>query len=189
MNNAVRYMQLTALIQKLRPQVVLEVGTWRGDRAVQMVRASGNVARYVGFDLFEDATEDTDKEENNVKKHFTEQQVESRLREAGLEYELVKGNTRTTLPAYVKAHPEPFVDFALIDGGHSITTIRSDWAHVKKLLKPAATVVFDDWYEQVPADSSFAGCNPVIEKLSPMLLPLMDVQKNGTTIQMAVVRL
>ena len=180
---AYRYLHLTTLIQEHKPRTILEVGTWNGERAIQMVRASGNMARYIGFDLFEDATEATDKEEDNSKKHYSLEQVESRLRESGLDAELVKGNTRATLPAYVKEHGGGWLDFAFIDGGHSLTTIRSDWAMVKKLLKPGGVAVFDDYYSVNPEKRG--GCNAVVEKLDPKVLPLSDFLKDGTKVHLA----
>jgi predicted O-methyltransferase YrrM len=182
-----RYLHLTHLIQRHKPLTIMEVGTQSGGRAIQMFRASGNAAKYIGFDLFELATDDTDKEENNGKKRFSEQQVEARLRESGVDYELVKGNTRTTLPAYQKAHPGAWLDFAFIDGGHSVTTIRSDWAMVKKMMKPGGIVVFDDWYSGDTKGQS--GCAPIVEKLDHSILPLSDHMSTGIQINLAMVQI
>ena len=188
MNVAIRYYQLTAMIQRLKPRTILEVGTWRGDRAIQMVRASGNMARYIGFDMFEDATGATDKDEHNVKKHYTLDQVEGRLREAGLVAELIRGDSNTTIPKYVREHGEGWLDFAFIDGGHSLTTMRSDWAHVKKMLKPGGVAVLDDYYRFTSEDEG-PGCNKVIDKDNPVILPIMDKMKSGREIRLAVVTL
>ena len=177
---AYRYLHLTQMIQELKPRVILEVGTYAGERAIQMVRASGNQARYIGFDLFSQATAETDEEEGNAKKdRFTREQVEARLMEAGLDCELIQGNTRTTLPDYVKGK-EPFVDFAFIDGGHSLTTIRSDWAAVRKILKPDGVAVFDDYYTVDPKKRG--GCGPVVAKLDHRVLPIPDIMKDGTKV-------
>ena len=50
-------------------------------------------------------------------------------------FELIKGNTRDTLPSYV-------ADFVYIDGGHSVATIRSDY----EAVKGSHVIVFDDYY-------------------------------------------
>lgn len=184
---AARYFHLTPIIQELKPAVILEVGTWNGERAIQMVRASGMTAKYIGFDLFEQADAETDKEEHNRKKHYTEQQVAARLRESGIDYELVKGNTRSTLNRYARDHATPFVDFAFIDGGHSLTTITSDWKHIRKLMKPGGVVVFDDYYTVDPA--GHVGANPIVDKIEGFsVLPLSDILHDKTKVQLAMVR-
>ena len=51
-----RYEPLTLLCWGIRPDKILEIGTWNGDRAKQLCEAG---ASYVGFDLFEEANEET----------------------------------------------------------------------------------------------------------------------------------
>ena len=64
-----RYKQLYLLISVLKPKSIIEIGTWNGVNAVNMITASGTLdAAYHGFDLFEEATSETDSEEFNVKK-------------------------------------------------------------------------------------------------------------------------
>ena len=83
------------------------------------------------FDLFEEATAETDAEEFNVKKHFTEKQVNEKLTafansineaedDKQFTFCLIKGNTRQTLviisnsDACNSRNIKP--DFAFIDG-------------------------------------------------------------------------
>ena len=54
-----RYKHIIDEVEGRQPQRILEVGTWNGHRAVQMLEASP-LAHYYGFDLFEAATEKTD---------------------------------------------------------------------------------------------------------------------------------
>ena len=160
-----RYEQLLDAVRTLQPRSILEIGTWNGNRALQMLMLSPG-ATYYGFDLFEDATDKTDEEEKNVKPHHSVKTVSARLE--GFKFKLHKGNTRETL----KAFNEP-IDFAWIDGGHSVETIRSDWENVRRVLKPGAAVFFDDYYSG-GIDTELYGCNKVVEEWPHLVLPAKD---------------
>ena len=90
-----------------------------------------NTFTYYGYDLFEDATVQTDLEEFNGKAHNKLSAVKNRLKEfaehvkenknKNFIFELHKGNTRETL----KDQGEWF-DMAFIGGGNSITTVAHD---------------------------------------------------------------
>ena len=183
-----RYTQLIQIARELNPRVILEVGTWRGDRALGMLHACPK-ARYVGFDLFGAATDETDKVEFNVKAHYPVQAIAAKL--ADFDAELIVGNTRQTLPEYVKGK-EPFVDLAFIDGGHSVETIRSDWGNVEKIMLLGSLVVFDDFYSNLPVERiNIVGCNRVLEALERpyKLLPAKDWVVGGGLVQMATIEL
>ena len=161
---------------------IMEIGTWSGARAVKMASALFEIGKkkvhYTGFDLFEDATEQDDLEEKNVKKHYSEEEVKEHLHtfaqtaaKNGKEftYCIFKGNTRETLKIlknkdYCNTHNiKP--KFVYIDGGHSIETIRSDYNSVKHL----PVVLFDDFYTpdsngDVGPDITKFGCNEVFDK-------------------------
>jgi len=164
-----RYDQIIPIVRELQPKVVMEIGTWNGARAIEMMKQTNGV--YYGFDLFEEANEQTDFEESNVKPHHSINRVAYRLDGAKLQFCLVKGNTRKTLPMFRKDNPDVRVDFAYIDGGHSVETIRSDWEHVRAMMNPGGVVVFDDYY--IPASPRW-GCNAVLEGEEYEILPLED---------------
>lgn len=182
-----RYGQLIGIVRELRPPVILEVGTWRGDRALEMLRASP-ASRYIGFDLFEEADAESDRLEFNVKSHYSEARVKARLR--GYRVELIRGNTRSTLPRYA-AGKEPFVDLAYIDGGHSVDTIRSDWESVSRIVRPGGTVLFDDYYSGMSGEKiDRVGCNRVVDSLPGLeVLPLRDAVLGGGFVRMVRVRI
>lgn len=160
-----RYVYLLEAVRVLKPKKILEVGTWNGHRAKQMLSLVPD-AKYYGFDLFEDANEFTDAEEKNVKPHHTLAEVKEFL--LGYDVKLYKGNTRETLAKFNHK-----VDFAWIDGGHSVETIRSDWENVKRCLTKDAAVYFDDFYSG-GIDTSLYGCNEVVKDLDYELLPAID---------------
>lgn len=182
-----RYAQLLQLIRQTSPRHILEVGTWNGGRAVEMVRASLG-ATYYGFDLFEEASPLTDAVEKNVKPHHTVEAVSGMLSAQGIPHHLFKGNSRETLSRFA-AGRKPFVDFAYIDGGHSVETIRSDWEGVRKLMVPGGVVVFDDYYEALPpGELEKYGANKVLEGLRHQLLPAADPIVGGGLTRLAVVQ-
>ena len=171
-----RYSQLAQAVIEKQPKAILEIGTWNGGRAFELLSLAPG-AKYFGFDLFEEATPQTDREEMNVKAHFYKDIVERRLKSAGFDVFLYKGNTRETL----KDFDEP-VDFVWLDGGHSVETIRSDWENVKRCLAPGAVVYFDDYYTG-PIDTTRFGCNEIVKDLKHEVLPDKDPVKGGGWVQ------
>ena len=143
-----RYNQLIELVEERQPKRILEIGTWNGHRAVEMLEVSP-LAHYYGFDLFEDATKETDAQEFNVKKHHSIQEVSDYMMQFfPTQFELYKGDSKETLNDF---HTD-FIDFAFIDGGHSRETIKSDIRNVVRLIREGsqeAVVILDDYYTGV----------------------------------------
>ena len=178
-----RYSQINALIAKIKPKTIAEIGTWNGYRAIEMAKEAlkhQDSVTYYGYDLFENADDHTDAEEKNVKPHYTKALVSKFLdnfkrQYPGFDYVLTAGNTRETLKPMA-------VDFAFIDGGHSIETISRDY----EALKSSKFILFDDYYEG-GIDVAQYGCNKIIEKLKHTILPIGDpVAGGGTTKFVAV---
>ena len=60
----------------------MEIGTWNGDRAIDIAQAALNHHAYVhywGFDLFEHAADDHDERELNVKPHIPLEDVHAKV--------------------------------------------------------------------------------------------------------------
>ena len=180
-----RYAQINELLTKHSPLSCLEVGTWNGRRARELLEVC---LVYFGFDLFEDATKDDDQREFNVKKHYSLDEVYDYLKNSGLDpvksFYLFKGDTRTTLPAFVD-RLNGKVDLVWIDGGHSLDTIRSDWEYVQRIVHPDSVILFDDYYTEMPARNGEVGCNKVVEPLRHELLPQKDPVLGGGFVQIA----
>lgn len=170
-----RYEQLLKAVREKQPRAILEVGTWNGERARQMLNLCPT-AKYYGFDLFEEANVETDRAEMNVKAHYYLETVQERLE--GWAAQLYKGNTRETLANFA----EP-VDFVWLDGGHSVETIRSDWENIKRCLTPDAWVFFDDFYTGA-IDTKRFGCNEIVKDLKHEVLPEADPVSGGGLVQM-----
>jgi predicted O-methyltransferase YrrM len=172
----VRYDKLLEAVREKQPKAILEVGTWNGGRAREMLNLCPD-AKYYGFDLFEEASTKTDHEEMNVKPHYFMESVLERL--SGFDVQLYRGNTRETL----KEFNEP-VDFVWLDGGHSVETIQSDWDNIKRCLTPDAWVFFDDYYTG-PIDTEKYGCNKIVENLNYELLDDADPVRGGGWVRIA----
>ena len=154
-----RYFKLLDLVREKNPKHIVEIGTWNGKRATEMMAVSN--AYYTGFDLFEAGTPELDEEEQNAKERGEMVEIAKRIEMAGLnKFALIRGNTRETLPKWIESEDfEPF-DFAFIDGGHSLETIKSDYEYIKNAISPGGTIVLDDYY--VPEVEGF-GCNFIDE--------------------------
>lgn len=181
-----RYDQLLSVIDLIKPKTIVEVGTQAGHSAVKMIRQAMKYRKsiqYVGYDLFEDATKETDAEELNIKPHHTVEQVEGYIKQncPGAEVHLIKGNTRQTLKPIT-------ADLCFIDGGHSIETIANDYDK----CKGSVVVVLDDYYVPdksgaVP-DIALYGCNQLVGDLpNALILPVTDPVRTGGSVQMVLV--
>ena len=177
--NEGRYTQINKIIGIVRPTTIVEVGTWSGHRAISMAQTAlqhQSKVEYFGFDLFEDSTTEDDAREKNVKHHYTINQVARLLEEysqrnPGFSAKLIKGDTRKILP-------DMNVDFAYIDGGHSVETIQSDYEH----LKNSKVILFDDYYEGEEINTGKYGCNSIVKEIPHLILPIADsVTGGGTT--------
>lgn len=162
-----RYVNLFQTIYQRRCRNLVEIGTWNGIHAEQMIRIAalrGGVrsVSYTGFDLFEDLTEEQFRQEFS-KRPPTYQEVLSRLQQTGAQVTLRRGNTRITLPQASQELQR--ADLVFVDGGHSIETISADWNAVRGAMGPHTTVLFDDYYpDQVP-ELEGLGCQTIIDAL------------------------
>ena len=162
-----RYQQLVDIIAEIKPRTIIEVGTNSGTRAELMIReASKHHSRvfYWGYDLFELATPDTDKAEMNGKTPAVGGIVKDRLEKTGAEINVFPGNTRDTLHGKVA-----MADFAFVDGGHSVETIRGDY----EALKNSRCIILDDYYTS-GVDTTKWGCNSLVADIPHRVLPIED---------------
>lgn len=184
-----RYKQLAKIVEHYKPSTIVETGTWNGGRAIEMSLAAfkhTDEVHYIGFDLFEEATEELDHIELNSKPHNMLEAVEFRLSEfqqvmhksgKSFTFELHKGDTKKTLPLASAINE---ADFAYIDGGHSYETVKSDFENLRHI--PA--IVFDDYFTKdeqgrMPEND---GVNVLIKEIvafAKIVLPSTDGVKDG----------
>jgi hypothetical protein len=171
-----RYLQVLALVDRFKPATIAEIGTWNGGRAMEMAAIAlkhRSQVKYIGFDLFEEATSETDQRELNVKKHHSLDEVTTRLNafagmNPGFTFELHRGNTNDVLF-------DLSVDFVFLDGGHSIETIENDF----RMVRNSKVIVLDDYYTG-PIDTNRFGCNRLVGGLQNcQVLPTRDPVAGG----------
>jgi uncharacterized Rossmann fold enzyme len=175
-----RYRQLDEIIETMQPRKIVEIGTNAGVNAERMCKEAlkyRDKIHYTGYDLFEEATPETNRAEKNGKGAAKEAEVAARLAKIpGLTFELVKGNTKTTLHG-----TDMVADLVFVDGGHSVETIRGDY----EAIKGSACIVFDDYYV-AGVDTAKHGCNELLKSLPHELMPRVDTH-GGVSIQLATV--
>ena len=185
-----RYAQLLDIIDEIHPRSIVEIGTWKGDTALRMIQQAAKYRPmsdilYQGFDLFETQTA-YDLRAELSKGMWIQDVVQRRLNATHAGIVLVKGNTRTTVPQYLKCD----ADLYFIDGGHSEETIESDGQTVYR-MKEGAVAVFDDYY--IHGKPEGMGCNEFIaslprEEFAVTLLPATTQASDGREIAMVKVR-
>jgi len=194
-----RYKQLADLIRHYEAKSVVECGTWNGGRAIEMALAGfehSDTFSYDGYDLFEDATAESDVLEMNTKAHNSLEAVTGRLNafkdkmaeeEKDFNFSLTKGDTKETIKSGSLTY-----DLAYIDGGHSYETCRSDY----NMLKHIPVVVMDDYFsadkDGKVAPDEHLGTNKVMENdiekgLRRAILPSSDPVLGGGITHLAVV--
>ena len=187
-----RYKQLADLVRYYKPKTILETGTWNGGRAIEMALAAfqkTDEVHYIGYDLFEDATTETDHEEFNVKPHNTLEAVHKRLIEFSehvkekenkeFTFQLTKGNVRETL---LKKDIKD-VDFALIGSGNSIETVQTEY----EILKDVPVVIGDHYFtkeseedESMPPEK-YHGVKHVFDSVKTKKVDQKETTKDGWT--------
>ncbi len=188
-----RYSQLLDIIDEIKPSEIVEIGTWNGNRALQMIQQAAKYhpigeIYYQGFDLFETQTGEQFRSELS-KRGWNVEVVEKRLQATGAEIELVQGNTKDTL--YYNVMENDWSEaplFYFVDGGHSEKTIQNDAAIVLLAIEypKGAVAVFDDYYHEGKPEGM--GCNKVIDSLTDQYkvthLPIRTKTEDGRVIGM-----
>lgn len=176
-----RYEQLKKLVAFVKPKVIVEVGTHNGLRARMMceeaIKHQPRV-HYIGYDLFDEATAETNKREMNGKGAGSENLAAENLAIEGVTFELIKGDTRQTLHG-----KDVRADFVFIDGGHSVETIRGDY----EALKHSRMIALDDYYSG-DFDTTRYGCNSLLADIPHEVLPVEErTNHKGVKVRIAVV--
>jgi len=180
----VRFQQIYDYIESKKPHTLLEIGTWNGHNAVRCFVEG--IQRYIGFDIFEEGDEVLDDLEHNAKKRQTLAEVRHFLKSYNCE--LIKGNTRQTLIEYAKGK-QPFVDVAIIDGGHSTGTIKSDLLGVIPLMKSDGVIFLDDYYYECP--TQHVGAQTVLcnVQIPYTVLPKGEKTRDGSIVKIVQINM
>lgn len=128
---------LWAAATLIKPRSYLEIGVQRGRSAAVVGSVCPDCDIY-GFDLWIPEYAGVP----NPGPDF----VRSELSEIGHrgDVTLVSGDSRVTVPAFLREHPDLFFDLITIDGDKSVLGAASDFANTLPRLKVGGIVVFDD---------------------------------------------
>ena len=174
-----RYSQIIPIVRDIKPKIILEVGTHTGTRPAEWFVVHKDFT-YYGVDLFELGNNNTLAKEGLVYKGGSNMMKTSkRLTDLGINHQLFKGFSKDTLLEFEKEYGR-IVDFAYIDGGHSVETIQSDWDIVQRLVKKGGLVIFDDYYTNGQLDLNTIGCNKVVDPIQGKhFLPQTDTVRGS----------
>ena len=180
-----RYSQILDVIDEIKPAEIVEIGTWNGNRALQMIQQAAKYRPiqdiyYQGFDLFGTQTGEQFRSELS-KRGWNVEVVEKRLKATGADIELLEGDTKNTLRENIVER----ADLYFIDGGHSEKTIQNDFDEVRPLLI-RSVAIFDDYYHEGKPEGM--GCNKVIDSITDQYkvthLPIRTKTDDGRVIGM-----
>jgi len=176
-----RYEYLFDIIAENKCRRIMEVGTWNGERALEMIETAKKHSKaedieYYGFDLFDMMTEEIFNEEVSKKPPSLEY-IKSMLERTGVGINLFRGFTKDTMLAEVPKFPK--MDFIFIDGGHHIDTIKNDWHYSEQVMDNNTVVIFDDYWSGEWGKRKDAGCQSLISEIDKSLfevevLPIQD---------------
>jgi hypothetical protein len=171
-----RYRYLFEIIRGRKPRKIMEIGTWNGVHAIEMIEEakkyfSPKEIKYYGFDLFELLNDKTSLKEFSSPPPPLEA-VQQKLEKTSAKIHLYKGYTQDTLPRVIDELPK--MDFIFIDGGHSLETIENDWKYVQEVMDKNTIVIFDDYWNR-----DDAGCKKIINDINKTnfevnILPIQD---------------
>lgn len=128
---------LWAACTLIQPKTYLEIGVWRG-RSAALVAELCPACDIYGFDLW---IPDYAGAENPGPEF-----VRGELKNVGHtgKVELISGDSKQTLPAFLAQHPDLFFDVISLDGDKSIVGAGSDYANALPRLRVGGIALTDD---------------------------------------------
>jgi hypothetical protein len=149
--------------QSNMPFTFVEIGVFKGDNAVSIIRLvkSFNVeVRYIGFDLFDDIDHFFDSHPADRANYDTDEytywefksgahaldKVSAKLSGVlnGRNFSLIKGDSTITVPAHLDEIYNASMIY--IDGCHDYDIVSKDWRNICQIVEsnPDVVIVFDD---------------------------------------------
>jgi predicted O-methyltransferase YrrM len=145
------YHVLGSLVQALKPDTVLEFGTYLGVSAHTMALNAAKGCHIYTVDLPDKISSETIAGLNLLDQHHV-RESRSRVGEAFL------GSATNEQIIQIRADSLTFraethvknVDFVYVDGGHSLPIITKDTENAFRILSPRGTIVWDDYFHLYP---------------------------------------
>ncbi len=128
---------LWATATLIKPDSYLEIGLRRGRSAAVVASVRPRCAIY-GFDLWIPDYAGLE----NPGPDFVRDEL-GRAGHTG-EVTLVSGDSRETVPAFLREHPDLYFDVITIDGAKSVPMVAGDFANTLPRLKVGGALVYDD---------------------------------------------
>lgn len=121
----------------LKPEAYLEIGMLRGRSAAVVASVAPDCAIY-GFDLWVPGYAGGEGSNPDI--------VRSELARVGHrgELTLISGDSKETVPAFLRDHPNLYFDLVNVDGDHSVMGAAVDLANTLPRVKQGGVVVMDD---------------------------------------------
>ena len=121
----------------IKPTTYLEIGVYRG-RSAAVVGSVRPQCDIYGFDMWIPDYAGAP----NPGPDFVRQEMRAAGHNGNVT--LISGDSRKTVPAFLREHPDLYFDLITVDGDKSILGVASDFAHVLPRLKVGGIFVFDD---------------------------------------------
>ena len=128
---------LFGISKRIEVGFYLEIGVRRG-RSMAIVASRHPHARIVGFDKWIPNYVGIE----NPGPEFVQKELECVGYKEKVEF--ITGDSKKTVPAYFRQHPDAYFDVITVDGDHSAHGARIDLRHVIPRLKIGGFLVFDD---------------------------------------------
>jgi predicted O-methyltransferase YrrM len=144
--NLGRMENLMSHIENSRVSSILEIGVWKGENALHMLKAASKVSdnvTYVGVDLFEDLASQANLESEASLWPESKENISMKLTKSypRAQIELIPGYSKDSLPTLIGRK----FQLIFIDGGHSYETVLGDWTIALKLISHDGYIFIDDY--------------------------------------------
>lgn len=141
-----RMENLMSHIENSSVSSILEIGVWKGENALHMLKAASKVSdqvTYVGVDLFEDLASQINLEREASLWPESKENIFMKLNKnyPEAQIELLPGYSKDTLPTLIGRK----FQLIFIDGGHSYETVLGDWTNALKLISHDGYIFIDDY--------------------------------------------
>ena len=154
--NAKRYLKIIECLASVHCNNILEIGVWRGDTAIEMLKFSRNKkVNYYGVDLFDSEGVSEEFIRLSGSPPYSKVVVEATLKSQSPNVTLFQGFSKD-LVTQIQALNVQF-DLIFIDGDHSYEAVKEDFELYNNLLSKDGIIFFDDYTEE-------PGCNRGVKK-------------------------